>query len=128
MPCLCGVDRTFIDKVLVHTYGDAEVPVHYSKIFKKEDFVDPSKEKMFAEEKDVQAGKSERSNEQKQNKEVTLIETGDGMIPITWAPPMDTYYEHKLDRDPEAAERYKDRFWNAPSNVKFRKENKKKDN
>jgi len=123
MPCLCGVDRTFIDKVLVHTYGDAEVPVHYSKIFKKEDFVDPSKEKIFAGEKDVQV---EKYNEQEQSKEVKLIETEDGMLPITWAPSMDTYYEHKLDGEPEAAQKYKDRFWNAPSNVKFRKGNKKK--
>lgn len=45
MPCLTGVDKIFISKVLSPTYGDAEIPIRYDKIFVAEDYVNSSKEK-----------------------------------------------------------------------------------
>jgi len=39
MPCLIGVDRAFMEKVLLPTYGDSEIPVPYDKIFTKEDYI-----------------------------------------------------------------------------------------
>jgi MoaA/NifB/PqqE/SkfB family radical SAM enzyme len=47
MPCLTGMDKSFIDQVLSPTYGDVEIPVSYEKVFKLEDYVNPSKEKML---------------------------------------------------------------------------------
>lgn len=120
MPCLCGVDRTFIDKVLVHTYGNADVPVPYSKIFHREDFVDPSKEKIFTNDPDVLAMKQENVQAEGDIKTIRMVETENGMIPITWAPPKDTFYEHKLEGDPETAKRFQGKFWDAPSNKQFR--------
>jgi MoaA/NifB/PqqE/SkfB family radical SAM enzyme len=119
MPCLCGVDRTFIDKVLIHTYGNVDVPVHYSKIFNKEDFVDPAKEKLFAHDPDVQARKQELAQPEGDVRLIRVVETANGMIPITWAPLEDTFYAHKLEGEPEAAKQYDGTFWNAPSNIKF---------
>ena len=40
MPCICGVDKGFIADVISPTYGDAEVPVRYDKIFTTDDFID----------------------------------------------------------------------------------------
>ena len=40
MPCICGVDKGFIANVISPTYGDAEVPVRYDKIFTGDDFID----------------------------------------------------------------------------------------
>jgi MoaA/NifB/PqqE/SkfB family radical SAM enzyme len=44
MPCICGVDKGFIENVISKTYGDAEVPVPYDQVFTDDDFID--KEKM----------------------------------------------------------------------------------
>ena len=40
MPCICGVDKGFIQNVISETYGDSEVPVRYDKVFTTDDFVD----------------------------------------------------------------------------------------
>jgi MoaA/NifB/PqqE/SkfB family radical SAM enzyme len=39
MPCICGVDKGFIENVISHTYGDSEVPVPYNQVFTDDDFV-----------------------------------------------------------------------------------------
>ena len=39
MPCICGVDKGFIENVISQTYGDSEVPVRYDKVFTEDDFV-----------------------------------------------------------------------------------------
>jgi hypothetical protein len=39
MPCICGVDKGFIENVISKTYGDSEVPVRYDKVFTEDDFV-----------------------------------------------------------------------------------------
>jgi len=44
MPCICGVSKKFIDQVIVPSYGDTNVPVHYTQIFTRADYVDPDKE------------------------------------------------------------------------------------
>jgi hypothetical protein len=49
-----------------------------------------------------------------------MVETENGMMPITWAPPEDTFYEHKLEGDPETAKRFQGKYWDAPSNKQFR--------
>ena len=40
MPCVCGVDKSFLDKVTSKTYGDNEVPVMYDQVFDDDDFLD----------------------------------------------------------------------------------------
>ena len=40
MPCICGVDKGFIENVISETYGDSEVPVRYDKVFTTDDFID----------------------------------------------------------------------------------------
>jgi len=40
--CLCGVDRNFIDNVVAKTYGK-HLPVHYSEIFNREDYIKNNK-------------------------------------------------------------------------------------
>ncbi len=47
MPCLTGVDMNFIKQVLSPTYGNAEVPVSYDKVFSVDDYIDPQKEKIL---------------------------------------------------------------------------------
>ena len=42
MPCICGVDKGFIENVISKTYGDSEVPVPYDKVFTEDDFLDRS--------------------------------------------------------------------------------------
>jgi len=42
MPCICGVDKGFIENVISKTYGDSEVPVRYEEIFTEDDFMDKS--------------------------------------------------------------------------------------
>jgi hypothetical protein len=42
MPCICGVDKGFIQDVISPTYGDSEVPVRYDKVFTSDDFINPS--------------------------------------------------------------------------------------
>ena len=44
MPCICGVDKGFIENVISKTYGDSEVPVRYDQVFTEDDFL--NKEKM----------------------------------------------------------------------------------
>jgi MoaA/NifB/PqqE/SkfB family radical SAM enzyme len=39
MPCICGVDKGFIQDVISPTYGDSEVPVRYDKVFTSDDFI-----------------------------------------------------------------------------------------
>jgi len=39
MPCICGVDKGFIENVISETYGDSEVPVRYDKVFTSDDFI-----------------------------------------------------------------------------------------
>ena len=40
MPCICGVDKGFIENVISESYGDSEVPVRYDKVFTSDDFLD----------------------------------------------------------------------------------------
>jgi MoaA/NifB/PqqE/SkfB family radical SAM enzyme len=47
MPCLVGVDRCFIEKVVRPTYGEAEIPLPYDKIFTNGDYIDPRKVKIL---------------------------------------------------------------------------------
>jgi len=42
MPCICGVDKGFIENVISQTYGDSEVPVRYDKVFTSDDFIKKS--------------------------------------------------------------------------------------
>ena len=37
MPCICGVDKGFIENVISKTYGDSEVSVRYDKVFTEDD-------------------------------------------------------------------------------------------
>lgn len=101
MPCLCGVDRTFIEKVIIPTYGDVQVPVPYTKIFTDEDYVDPGREKTSPQYRGNAACSSEQDRDEAGKNEVETIETKDGIIPITWAPPPDTHYHHRLTGEPE---------------------------
>ena len=39
MPCICGVDKGFIENVISQTYGDSEVPVRYDRVFTDDDFL-----------------------------------------------------------------------------------------
>lgn len=39
MPCLIGVDMSFIEHVVEKTYGDVQVPVPYYDIFTEDDFI-----------------------------------------------------------------------------------------
>jgi MoaA/NifB/PqqE/SkfB family radical SAM enzyme len=101
MPCLCGEDRVFIDKVVVPTYGNVAVPVRYDKLFKAEDYVDPSKEKTLGGCNKSCGTCQGHAAAPTAGKEVEMTTTADGqVIPITWAPPPDTYYKHQLDGDP----------------------------
>src|SRR3990172_10254620 len=101
MPCVCGVDRTFVDQVLSPTYGNVEVPVRYNKIFTAADYVDPSKEKTLNGGRSMNVNKENRAVQKPDNVEIETIETKDGLVPITWAPPDDTYYVHKYEGEPE---------------------------
>ena len=40
MPCICGVDKGFIENVISESYGDSEVPVRYDKVLNSDDFLD----------------------------------------------------------------------------------------
>ena len=40
MPCICGVDKGFIENVIAESYGDSEVPVRYDRVFTSDDFLD----------------------------------------------------------------------------------------
>ena len=40
MPCICGVDKGFIENVIAESYGDAEVPVRYDRVLTSDDFLD----------------------------------------------------------------------------------------
>ena len=40
MPCICGVDKGFIENVISESYGDAEVPVRYDRVLNSDDFLD----------------------------------------------------------------------------------------
>ena len=42
MPCICGVDKGFIENVISKSYGDSEVPVRYDEVFTSDDFIDKS--------------------------------------------------------------------------------------
>ena len=42
MPCICGVDKGFIQNVISKTYGDSEVPVRYDEVLTDDDFIDKS--------------------------------------------------------------------------------------
>tara|TARA_R110000824_G_scaffold391519_2_gene589350 strand:- start:2755 stop:4122 length:1368 start_codon:yes stop_codon:yes gene_type:complete len=42
MPCICGVDKGFIENVISESYGDSEVPVRYDRVFTEDDFVNKS--------------------------------------------------------------------------------------
>jgi MoaA/NifB/PqqE/SkfB family radical SAM enzyme len=55
MPCICGVDKGFIENVISQTYGDSEVPVRYDKVFTEDDFV--NKENMGDVEKGSGCGR-----------------------------------------------------------------------
>lgn len=110
MPCLCGEDRTFIDQVVSPTYGDVQVPVPYTQIFKSEDFINPDQERTLS------GGCTCKSSEPC---EVPLIETKDGQVPITWAPPEDSHFEHQLEGLPLCAEGDL-KLWDAPSNQRDR--------
>ena len=55
MPCICGVDKGFIENVISPTYGDSEVPVRYDRVFTSDDFLD--KGNMGVVKKDSGTGK-----------------------------------------------------------------------
>ena len=40
MPCICGVDKGFIENVISESYGDNEVPIRYDRVFTGDDFMD----------------------------------------------------------------------------------------
>jgi hypothetical protein len=127
MPCVCGVDRTFIDQVVAPTYGDVPVPVHYTKIFSADDYLEPGKEKSLEGGCSFSAGglcgaKTETFNLTNRIEEIETIETKDGVIPITWAPPEDIRYKHKLDGEPDYVNDPSKniKLWDAPSNIKDR--------
>ena len=40
MPCICGVDKGFIENVIAESYGDSEVPVRYDRVLTSDDFID----------------------------------------------------------------------------------------
>jgi MoaA/NifB/PqqE/SkfB family radical SAM enzyme len=124
MPCICGVDRSFIDQVVVPTYGDVRVPVHYTKIFKAEDYVDPGKERTLRGVCLENTGASTHAevDTKEKTEEIETIQTKDGVIPITWAPPLDTRYTHKLEGEPDYVKDGKQnvKLWDAPSNIKDR--------
>jgi MoaA/NifB/PqqE/SkfB family radical SAM enzyme len=40
MPCICGVDKGFIQNVISKSYGDNEVPVRYDQVLTEDDFMD----------------------------------------------------------------------------------------
>ena len=83
MPCVCGVDRTFVDQVLSPTYGNVEVPVRYNKIFTAADYVDPSKEKTLNGSRSINQNKENQIDKKLENVEIETIETKDGLVPIT---------------------------------------------
>lgn len=120
MPCICGVDRYFIDQVVVPTYGDIQVPVHYSKIFNEEDFIYPQKEIAVNKNYNPTFNKKNDTKNNSKLTEIEMIETKDGIIPITWAPPLDTRYVHKLDGEPDSYKSKSIQMWDAPSNIKDR--------
>ena len=99
MPCICGEDRYFIDKVMTRTYGDVKVPARYSDIFTASDYVHPEKEKSLNNSGvsgGVQTSVNDGGNKGLKD-EIEMIMTADGMVPVTWAPPDDTCYPHQLD-------------------------------
>ena len=55
MPCICGVDKGFIENVISESYGDSEVPVRYDRVLNSDDFLD--KGNMGDVEKDSGCGK-----------------------------------------------------------------------
>jgi|GEM_PF-1526111 len=122
MPCVCGEDRTFIDQVVAPTYGNVEVPVRYTKIFRIEDYVDPTKEKTLHRQCGGGCGSSQESSSQHSGQpDIQMTTTPDGqVVPITWAPPKDTNYQHKLDGLPDYVtdENRKVELWEAPSNLR----------
>lgn len=122
MPCVCGVDRTFIDRVVVPTYGNVPVPVHYTEIFTAEDYVQPEKEKSLRTDRTGAESTEISTTGPDANEQIETIQTNDRIIPITWAPPADTRYTHKLSGDPDfATDPMKDKkLWDAPSNIKDR--------
>ncbi|MBU1097698.1 MAG: radical SAM protein [Bacteroidetes bacterium] len=126
MPCVCGVDRSFIDQVVVPSYGDVQVPVHYTEIFSAEDYVNPEKEKTLGlgcNTGGCSCGSNTKSgNSNNKDQIIETIETKDGVIPITWAPPEDTRYKHKLEGEPEYIKDQSKplKLWDAPSNIKDR--------
>lgn len=125
MPCLCGEDRVFIDKVVVPTYGDVDVPVRYEKLFTAEDYVDPSREKSLnnAACRSGCCGCKGAKAEPVKPSAIEMTTTADGqVIPITWAPPPDTHYPHQLNgAPPSATAGQKVDLWDAPSNQEDRK-------
>jgi|TARA_A100000172_G_scaffold80268_1_gene69335 MoaA/NifB/PqqE/SkfB family radical SAM enzyme len=54
MPCICGVDKGFIENVISESYGDSEVPVRYDKVFTSDDFM--NQENMGDVEKESGSG------------------------------------------------------------------------
>ncbi len=122
MPCLCGIDRTFINKVIVPTYGNVHVPVHYTNIFSDEDYIDPGKEKTSPNYRGSGTCATRQDHDEARTQEVETIQTKDGIIPITWAPPPDTHYHHKMEGDPDyMKDRNKEvELWDAPSNIQDR--------
>lgn len=127
MPCVCGEDRYFIDKIMTKTYGNVQVPVSYRDIFVASDYVHPELERSLAEKGPLlEAGNAgEDQAESLAADGIEMVMTADGMVPITWAPPEDTRYPHQLDGILDAhrdAEGNVD-IWDAPSN---RRERKKK--
>jgi MoaA/NifB/PqqE/SkfB family radical SAM enzyme len=121
MPCICGEDRYFIDKVMSKTWGDVEVPVRYNKIFTASDYVHPEKEKSLFES-GLAPDMKECDDSPSPDGAVEMIMTADGMVPITWAPPDDNRYPHQLDGMPQAPrdEQGNLEIWDAPSNRRER--------
>ena len=118
MPCLCGEDRHFIDKVVQPTYGEVQVPVPYTQIFDANDYLNPALERTLQPsgcEGPVDCNHAETSTAP----EIQMITTDEGEIPITWAPPEDRQLEHRLEGLPACAER-EVKLWDAPSNRRDR--------
>ncbi len=129
MPCICGEDRYFIDKVMSKTWGNVQVPVRYSEIFTVDDYVNPEKEKSLVAAGLVPESVSASSSEGDgaAHAEVEMIMTSEGMVPITWAPPEDTRYPHHLDSEGYENMSVKPDIWDAPSNRRERQKQHKPD-
>ena len=121
MPCLAGEDRLFIDQVMAPSYGNSPVPVPYDRIFKADDYVDPARERSISESNGT--GETTAASASRSPAPIEMIENGSGqVVPITWAPPEDTHYQHQLNGRPsyvEDAEREIE-IWDAPSNQRDR--------